>query len=762
MVAAEQVRQLAQGQHPDPFAVLGPHPLERNGAAAGWVVRAFLPHAQAAWVVLPAGDEHPMQAAHHSQFFACELTGAPEPYWLRVREGDCERVIADPYAFGTPKLSDFDRYLFGEGTHYRLYDKLGAHPLTLEGIEGVYFAVWAPNARGVALIGDFNRWDARAHPMGARPNGLWELFLPQAGVGDRYKYAVTSAQGETWEKTDPLGFQQEVRPKTASLVADLDGYSWQDRNWLTQRRQRDPLREPIAIYELHLGAWLHAPLAEPAQSLNGSIQPVPVPDNPHARFLTYYELAEELIPYVRRLGFTHIELLPVAEHALDGSWGYQVTGYYACTSRYGTPQDFMYLVDCCHQSGIGVILDWVPGHFPKDGHGLARFDGTPLYEYADPRQGEHAQWDTLVFNYGRNEVRNFLVANALFWFDKYHIDGIRVDAVASMLYLDYHRPEGQWLPNAYGGREHLEGIAFLRQMNAALFARYPGALAIAEESSAWPQVTQPIEAGGLGFNLSWNMDWMHDVLDYFSMDPGFRQFHQRNITFGLSHAFDENYTLALSHDEVAHGKHHLAAKMPGDTWQKLATLRCLHAYTIVHPGKKMLFAGMELGQWREWDIGTELAWELLQQEAHQRLQQCLCDLNRLYYREPALHRQDCDPAGLEWIDGSDARHSVVAFIRRDHDSSEFAVAVCNLTPQPHSHYRVGVPEAGFYREVFNSDSREYGGSHMGNLGGKWSEQWAFHNYPHSLDLCLPPLGVLILKPASSPAPAVMPASLLPE
>ncbi|MEO6860747.1 MAG: 1,4-alpha-glucan branching enzyme, partial [Microcoleus sp.] len=513
------------------------------------------------------------------------------------------------------------------------------------------------------------------------------------------------------------------------------------------RRQTDQLTQPVSVYECHMGSWLHAGTDEPAMLPNGDIEPaVQVSElKPGARFLTYRELADRLIPYVKDLGFTHIEILPIAEHPFDGSWGYQVTGYFAPTSRYGTPEDFMYFVDQCHASGIGVLVDWVPGHFPKDGHGLAFFDGTHLYEHADPRKGEHKEWGTLVFNYGRNEVRNFLVSNALFWFDKYHIDGIRVDAVASMLYLDYCREPGEWLTNQYGGRENIEAADFLRQTNHVIFSYFPGALSIAEESTSWPMVSWPTYVGGLGFNLKWNMGWMHDMLDYYHMDPWFRQFHQNNITFSMWYNHSENFMLALSHDEVVHGKAHIIGKMPGDEWQKFANVRCLFTFMFAHPGKKTIFMGMEFGQWHEWNVWGDLQWQLLQFEPHQKLKLFFKDLNHLYRSETALYSQDFAEDGFEWIDCSDNRHSVVAFVRREKDGDEFVVTVCNFTPQPHSHYRVGVPEPGFYTELFNSDAREYGGSNMGNLGGKWTEEWWFHNSAYSIDLCLPPLGVLILK-----------------
>ncbi|MBE9177901.1 1,4-alpha-glucan branching enzyme [Oculatella sp. LEGE 06141] len=747
-VTPEQIDRIVWNQHQDPFEILGPHQLEQDGKPV-WVVRAYLPNADAAWVVLPEErKEYPMQAVHHPHFYESTLEVAElANYQIRVREGEHERVIYDPYAFRSPHMTDFDLHLFGEGNHHRLYEKLGAHLSELNGVKGVLFAVWAPNARNVSVIGDFNHWDGRKHQMRRIGSGIWELFIPDLTVGEHYKYEVKNDAGHIYEKSDPYGFQQEVRPKTASIVTDVDDYTWGDRDWMEQRRHTDPLTQPISVYEVHMGSWLNASASEPATTPDGEIiPPVIVAElKPGARFLTYRELAAKLIPYVKELGFTHIEMLPLAEHPFDGSWGYQVTGYYAATSRYGTPQDLMYFIDQCHQNGIGVIMDWVPGHFPKDGHGLAHFDGTALYEHADPRRGEHKEWGTLVFNYSRHEVRNFLVANVLFWFDKYHIDGIRVDAVASMLYLDYCRKEGEWLPNQYGGRENIEAADFLRQMNHVLFSHYPGALSIAEESTSWPMVSWPTYVGGLGFNLKWNMGWMHDMLDYFNMDPWFRQFHQNNVTFSIMYAFSENFMLALSHDEVVHGKSNMIGKMPGDEWQKFANLRCLYSYMFTHPGKKTLFMSMEFGQWSEWNVWGDLDWNLLQFESHQKLKRFVTEINRLYCTEPALYTQDFSHDGFEWIDCSDNRHSVVSFLRKAKESDEFVVTVCNFTPQPHSHYRVGVPKPGFYTELFNSDAREYGGSNMGNLGGKWAEEWSYHNRPYSIDLCLPPLSVLVLK-----------------
>ena len=747
-IAPEQVNQIVHNLHHDPFEVLGRHPYEQNGKVQSWVIRAYLPDATAAWVVCPEErTEYPMQPMHNPHFFVCVVQNPNlANYQLRIKEGDKERVTYDPYAFPSPRVTDLDIHLFAEGNHHRIYEKLGAHCTTIEGVKGVYFALWAPNARNASVLGDFNSWDGRKHQMRKGSSGIWELFIPELTVGAAYKYEVKNWEGHIYEKSDPYGFQQEVRPKTASIVADLESYKWNDSDWMEKRRNSAPLDKPISVYELHLGSWMHASADEPTKLLSGKSEPVPVSEwKQEARFLSYFELVDKLIPYVKELGYTHIELLPVAEHPFDGSWGYQVTGYYAPTSRYGNPEDLMYFIDKCHENDIGVIVDWVPGHFPKDGHGLAFFDGTHLYEHADPRQGEHKEWGTLVFNYGRNEVRNFLVANALFWFDKYHIDGIRVDAVASMLYLNYCRKDGEWIANEYGGCENIEAADFLRQVNSILFSYFPGVLSIAEESTSWPMVSWPTYTGGLGFNMKWNMGWMHDMLDYFNMDPWFRQFHQNNLTFSMWYHHSENYMLALSHDEIVHGKSNIIGKMPGDEWQKFANVRCLFSYMFAHPGKKTMFMSMEFGQWSEWNVWADLEWDLLQYHFHKTLKLFFSDLNEVYKSEPALYSRDFEEEGFEWIDCSDNRHSVVSFIRRGKDPNEFVVAVCNFTPQPHSHYRVGVPEKGFYTELFNSDASKYGGSNMGNFGGKWTDDWSFHNMPYSLDLCLPPLGVLMFK-----------------
>ncbi len=740
-IAPDHIERIVQNRHHDPFEVLGPHQIEHNGRSV-WTVRAFLPDAEAAWVVCPTERcEYPMQATHHPQFFECQIDQPIKAnYQLRVKEGDRERVFYDPYAFRSPLISDYDIHLFAEGNHHRIYEKMGAHAVEVDGVEGVYFAVWAPNARGVSLIGDCNQWDGRKHQMRQLSSGIWDLFIPQLSIGEKYKFEIKNQDGHCYSKSDPYGFQQEIRPQTASIVSDL-AYTWNDEDWLEQRRHANPQEQPISVYEMHLGSWLHAGAEHPPAS--GEV--VHISQKPEGRFLTYRELAQKLIPYIKEMGYTHIEVLPVAEHPFDGSWGYQVAGYYAPTSRYGTPQDFMYFVDQCHQNDIGVIVDWVPGHFPKDSHGLAFFDGSHLYEHADPRKGEHKEWGTYVFNYSRNEVRNFLIANALFWFDKYHIDGIRVDAVASMLYLDYDRKDGEWVANRFGGNENLEAVDFLRQLNYLLFGYYPGVLSIAEESTAWANVSRPTYIGGLGFNFKWNMGWMHDMLDYFSQDPAYRPYHQNSITFSIMYAFSENFMLALSHDEVVHGKGSLFQKMPGDEWQKFANLRALYGYMFTHPGKKTLFMGMEFGQVSEWNVLRDLDWSLLEKRPHAQLKQFVADLNHLYQSQPALYTEDFSADGFEWIDCNDAENSIVSFLRHDKHSNESIVAVCNFSQQPHYNYWVGVQESGYYQELLNSDAEIYGGSGVGNYGGQWTADWHNPCFPYALPLSLPPLGVLVLK-----------------
>jgi 1,4-alpha-glucan branching enzyme len=625
----------------------------------------------------------------------------------------------------TSSLTDFDIHLWAEGSHFRIYEKLGAHLAERDETVGVRFAVWAPDAREVSVIGDFNGWRPGSHPLHpVRSSGVWEGFIAGLQAGALYKYSITSrVQNYRVDKADPCGFATEIRPQTASKVWDLSGYAWEDTEWMKRRGRANALDAPLSIYEIHLGSWRR----------------VPEEGN---RWLTYRELAPRLTEYVRHMGFTHVEFLPISEHPFDGSWGYQPVGYFAPTSRFGTPDDFMFLIDTLHQHGIGVILDWVPAHFPRDEHGLGYFDGTHLYEHADPRQREHRDWGTFIFNYGRREVSNFLISNALFWLDKYHIDGLRVDAVASMLYLDYSRKEGDWIPNQYGGRENLDAVAFLRRFNERVYSEYPDVLTIAEESTAWPMVSRPTYVGGLGFGLKWDMGWMHDTLTYYSLDPVHRKYHQDKLTFRMLYAFTENYVLPLSHDEVVHGKQSLLSKMPGDDWQKFANLRLLFGCLFTQPGKKLLFMGGEFGQWREWNHDASLDWDLLNQPLHQGLQRWVRDLNTLYRGEPALHQLDCDPAGFEWIDCNDADQGVLTFLRKGKDPNASVVIACNFTPVPRHNYLVGVPRDGVWAELLNSDAPLYGGSGQGNFGSVTAAPLPCHGRLYSVNLTLPPLAVV--------------------
>jgi 1,4-alpha-glucan branching enzyme len=624
-------------------------------------------------------------------------------------------------------LTEDDLYLFNEGTDYRIYEKLGAHPFTVNGQPGTYFAVWAPDAKQVSVIGDFNGWDRAAHPLQPRgQSGIWEGFIAGVGRGTLYKYHIVSRyRGLKREKADPLAIYSETPPKTASIVWDLQ-YDWGDQEWLAERGEHNAIDKPLSIYEVHLGSWQR------------------VSQEGH-RPLTYRELALKLTDYVKQMGFTHVEFLPVMEHPFFGSWGYQITGYFAPTSRYGSPQDFMYLIDCLHQQGIGVILDWVPSHFPTDDHGLGLFDGTHLYEHADPKKGFHPDWKSYIFNYGRSEIQSFLISSALFWLGKYHVDGLRVDAVASMLYLDYSRKDGEWIPNKYGGRENLEAITFLRRLNEAVYKNYPDVQTIAEESTAWPMVSRPTYLGGLGFGMKWDMGWMHDTLQYMSRDPIYRKYHHNNLTFRMLYAFHENFVLPLSHDEVVHGKGSLIAKMPGDDWQKFANLRLLLGYMYSQPGKKLLFMGDELGQWREWDHDGSPDWHFLDYRRHAEVQNWVKALNRLYQTEPALYELDCDPAGFEWIDASDALQSVISFMRRGKSTDDILLVICNFTPTTHFKYQVGVPRGGFWKELLNSDTVEYGGSGQDNPKSLRAIKIRAHGRPYSLEIRLPPLAVLYFK-----------------
>ena len=715
---------IASGEHSDPFSVLGPH--VENG---GITIRACFPTAEAVALTRNGSTPVPMTRTHPAGIYEASLTDVTTvpDYRLRVTyPGHRVEEVDDPYRYGRV-ITDFDLYLFGEGNHTRIASKLGAHPMTIGSTAGVHFAVWAPNAARVSVVGDFNAWDGRVHSMRRlAPSGVWEIFIPAAQIGDRYKFELRTRHGEILVKSDPFGFGFEVPPLSASIVSRLE-HAWGDDDWMDRRQDQESwFQRPMAVYEVHLGSW--ARVAEDGD-----------------RYLTYRELADRLIPYVKDMGYTHIELLPVMEHPYSGSWGYQVIGFFAPTSRFGTPTDFKAFIDACHQAGIGVILDWVPGHFPKDGHGLARFDGTALYEHADPRQGEHRDWGTLIFNYGRNEVRNFLLANALFWLQEYHIDGLRVDAVASMLYLDYSRNHDEWIPNRFGGRENLEAIDFLRQLNTQTHAEAPGSITVAEESTAWPSVSRPTWLGGLGFTYKWNMGWMNDILEYTKLDPVHRKWNHRHLTFSMLYAFNENFILPFSHDEVVHGKGSMFGKIPGDDWQKAATLRTLYGFMYAHPGKKLMFMGCEFGQGREWDHDHSLDWHLLGEPLHASLQRYVKDLNRVYAAQPALYELDFEPAGFQWIDCNDSDNSIVSLIRRAKDGHEFVVAVLNFTPVPREGYRFGVPEPGVYTELLNSDAEVYGGGNVGNGGSVATEPIASHGHEQSLSLRVPPLGFLILK-----------------
>jgi 1,4-alpha-glucan branching enzyme len=640
-----------------------------------------------------------------------------------ARRNEAEKSRADMSLF-----TDYDIHLFREGTHYSLYEKLGAHPMTRGQERGTYFAVWAPNAREVSVIGDFNGWDGGAHPLSARrdESGIWEGFLPDVEPGALYKFRIKSSRRDfRVDKGDPFGRRWETPPGTASVVWDPT-YSWNDRQWMDSRREKNSLDAPIAVYEMHLGSWRRVP-------------------EENNRPLTYREAAPILVEYLKESGFTHVEFLPVMEHPFTGSWGYQIAGYFAPTGRYGSPEDFMYLIDTLHGNGIGVILDWVPSHFVSDEHGLVYFDGTHLYEHEDPKKGFHPEWNSYIFNYGRNEVRSFLISNALFWLEQYHADGLRVDAVASMLYLDYSRREGEWIPNKFGGNENLEAIDFLKRLNVVVYERYPDVQTFAEESTSWPMVSRPTYLGGLGFGLKWNMGWMHDTLAYFSVDPVHRKYHQGQITFSIWYAFSENFILPLSHDEVVHGKGSLIGKMPGDEWQKFAGLRLLFGYMYTHPGKKLLFMGGEIGQWSEWNHDSSIDWDLLNYPTHSGLRLWIGDLNALYRREPALHRYDTNREGFEWVDLHDEEQSVITFLRKNPETGEMFLVSCNFTPVPRKNYRVGVPERGLWSEVLNSDAKTYGGSGQGNLGGARATPVPSHGRSHSLSLTLPPLGVVVFR-----------------
>ncbi|MFZ1830174.1 MAG: 1,4-alpha-glucan branching protein GlgB [Candidatus Competibacteraceae bacterium] len=720
-----ELQRIIESRHHDPFAVLGRHPQDEK-----LVVRAHLPYAQEVHI---AEGNLLMERIPNTDLFEWrgKIAQVPERYRLIWRDSDHhEHISYDPYCF-PPQIPDFDLYLFGEGKHWHSYRFLGAHPHQVDNVAGVLFAVWAPSAERVSVVGNFNRWDGRIHPMRVRGgSGVWELFIPNLCPGDLYKFELRNRHsGAILLKSDPYGQHFELRPSTSTIVTKPSAYAWRDTEWLDKRKASDWLHQSMSVYEIHLGSWRRGPEGE---------------------FLNYRELAHQLVDYVKDLGFSHIELLPITEHPYDASWGYQTTGYYAPTSRFGTPDDFRYFIDYCHQHDVGVILDWVPAHFPKDAAGLARFDGEALYEHTDPRKGEHLDWGTLIFNFGRYEVKNFLLSSALYWIEEFHLDGLRVDAVASMLYLDYSRKEGEWIPNKYGGRENLEAIDFMRELNTVVHSEHPGAMVIAEESTSWPQVTRPTYLGGLGFSMKWNMGWMNDTLRYVAQQPIHRKYHHDLLTFSMLYCFTENFMLPFSHDEVVHGKGSMINKMPGDEWQRFANLRLLYLYMFTHPGKKLLFMGTEFGQGTEWNSATTLDWYVLQYDLHQGMQLMVKDLNRLYHSEPTLHHYEFEWQGFDWIDCHDADQSILSYLRKKDD--DFLVVVVNFTPVPRHGYRIGVPRGGRYTEIFNSDSHYYAGSGVGNGGIELiAEAHPWMDRPYSVTITVPPLGGLVLRPLE-PAP----------
>ncbi|MBC8257475.1 MAG: 1,4-alpha-glucan branching protein GlgB [SAR324 cluster bacterium] len=737
-LSKETITQLLHGDHPEPRSVLGFHQVLNSKQKPIWIIRVLEPEAKKVllfWEDQAEDEATPLRRSHSGALFQLKLTPRSElkPYRLKIIDKDGNvQIRHDPFYFST-QFTEYDQFLFAEGNHHRFYHKLGAHPLELDGVPGTLFAVWAPNAKRVSVVGDFNHWNGRKHPMQILgSSGIWELFVPEVSEGMLYKYEIKAANNELLLKSDPVGFFMEKRPSTASAVTDLNGFQWNDQQWLEKRESRDPLKQPVNIYEVHLDSWQKIN-EESAQNNN--------------RSMTYPELAERLIPYACEMGYTHLELMPIAEHPFDASWGYQVTGYFAPTSRFGSPQQFMEFIDRCHASGLGVILDWVPGHFPKDIHGLAQFDGTALYEHEDPRQGEHKEWGTLIFNYERNEVRNYLISNALFWFDEYHIDGIRVDAVASMLYLDYDREDGEWVKNKHGGRENLGAIDFLRQLNETLFHYHPGILSIAEESTAWSGVSHPTYAGGLGFNLKWNMGWMNDTLRYMEKDPVHRKYDHHLITFSMMYAFTENFMLPLSHDEVVHGKRSMLSKMPGDNWQKFASLRLYLAFQIAHPGKQLTFMGTEFGQWDEWSEARSLDWHLTQFPDHHKLQEFVRTLNHFYLSKPALYSNDFDWSGFQWIDLHDQDNSILSFIRRSTEelNDPDLLFIFNFTPVPRDNYLLGFPEAGPYRKLLDTDDPQFGGSGYNSQQQIEPSALTWQGQPYRATVNLAPLGCLVFE-----------------
>ena len=727
-VSIYEMNLIVNCEHKDPHTVLGMHEVLHDDREVV-AVRAFLPGAKELYVI-DKNDENAVYKAdriHEDGFFETVIEDRHKWFDYKFRivywDGN-ENITADAYSF-PPTVSDYDKYLFGAGNHYEIYNKLGANICEINGTEGVSFAVWAPNAKSVSVIGSFNYWDGRSAQMRMLGNsGIWEIFIPGAAEFDRYKFRIKDRNNNVTDKSDPYGFYMEKRPQNASIVYDLGVYRWKDAKWIKQRETSDPYRSPMNIYEVQLGSWMRVPEEE-------------------NRFLTYRELADKLVKYVKKMSYTHIELLPVSEYPFDGSWGYQVTGYYAPTSRYGEPDDFRYFVDCCHQKGIGVIVDWVPGHFPKDANGLARFDGTALYEHEDWRKGEHKEWGTYVFNYGRKEVSNFLIANALFWIKEYHIDGIRVDAVASMLYLDYFRNEGEWIPNKYGGRENLEAVEFLKHMNSVIKGAYEGVLTFAEESTEWEGVTKGADRNGLGFSFKWNMGWMNDFLEYMKKDPIYRKYHHNNLTFGITYAYSENFVLVLSHDEVVHMKGSMIGKMPGDIWQKFANLRAAYGFMYAYPGKKLLFMGNDIGQYSEWNEAKSIDWHVLENDFNCKLNLFLQDLFKLYKKEPAFWERDTYPEGFEWIECDDAENSVVSFVRHGANVEDLIVIICNFTPKTVEGYDVGVPYEGYYKEILNSDDEKYGGSGVINKKAVRSKKEHCNRCANKITINLPPLATSV-------------------